>query len=113
MRSSAPEGLKLPPVLEALVPARRSEMQSEGIPWQSDRNAVVHRYIDGKRSRRSDPLHRHVLRGQRNLMLLRLLDHGRDQLVIGGVRIGAAYNRDAFQIVLKRIIRQLRRRNLK
>ena len=61
--------------LEALVSAGRSEMQSEGVTGQTDGNAVIGRHIYRQRSRRSNPLHRDVLRGQRYLMVLGFLNN--------------------------------------
>src|SRR5579872_2358875 len=100
-------------LLEALVPARRIEMQSEGISGQGYRHAVLRRHIHRWGSRRSDALHRHRLRSQRNLMVLRFLQDLRDQLLVGGVRIRSAHHRHLMQIVLERVITQFRRNDLK
>ena len=82
-------------------------------PGKVDRHAILRRHIHRRRSRRSDPLDRHALRGQRDLMILRLLNNLLDQLLVGRVRIRPAHHRHAPQIILKRIVRQLRRSDLK
>src|ERR1700681_875202 len=88
-------------------------MQIEGISWQTDWNAVVGSYIDRRRSWTSDPLHRHALGIQSNLMFMCFLDNGIHQLLIGRVRIRSPSQCHGSQVVRKRVIGQLRWNDLK
>src|SRR5271165_6481172 len=58
-------------------------------------------------------LHCHLLRSERDSVLLRSLDDRVQQFLVRGVRVGAAGQRDAAQVVGEGVIAHLRRNNLK
>ena len=88
-------------------------MQSEGISRQTHGHAVICRHVDRRRARRADPLHGHcsgvsVISCSRAFFMTASTSSWSVC-----VRIGAAHHRDVPQIILKRIIAQLRRNDLK
>src|ERR1700686_261117 len=101
------------PVLEALVSTRRSEMQTKGITGQTDRNAIIRSHVHCVQSRRPDMLNRNVLWGEHNLVFLPFSNDGVDQLLVCGARIRPTRHCNIPQVVLKRIVAQLRRNDLK
>ena len=88
-------------------------MQSEGISRKADRNAIIRRHIHGRRSRSPDPLHRYLLRRQRNAVLLPFFNDRGADLIIALVRVGARYHHNILQIVFERIVVHFRWRDLK
>jgi hypothetical protein len=62
-------------------------MHIEGISRQTDRNAIIDRHEDGWRSRRAYALHSDIRGRESNIVLLRLLQNGVENLLIGLVRV--------------------------
>jgi len=107
------ECCKLEAFLHAAVTAGRIEMHRERISRQSYRNTVIGSNVDRRRARRTDPLNGDLLWCQRDLMISGLFHDRVDNLLVRLVGIRPAHHRDLTQVVLERVIAQLRRNDLK
>lgn len=94
-------------ILEALVSAGRSEMHGEGVAGKTYGDGIVSGDVNGRRARRADALNRYLFRSQHDIVLVRLTDHGIDQILVCLVHITAADHGDVFQIVLEREVAHL------
>lgn len=70
-------------------------MKGEGISGQDHWNAIVGREVNGGSPGRTDALDGNLLGSERYAVILRLVDDGVDQILIGSMRVGAAHHRDA------------------
>lgn len=100
------------PVLHPAITTGRREMKGEGVSRKRDRHAVIRRYVYSGRTRSSDALNCNLFGCECDLMIGSFLDDRVNYVLVGLMRICPANHGDLPQVVLERIIAQLRRNDL-
>src|ERR1700722_13912350 len=101
------------PELETLIFAGWIEVHVEGIARKANRDREVGRHIDSRQTRGVDALDCHLLRIDREVVLLSLAKHIGANIFIGFLQIGAVHHRDGLEVVRKAVIGQHGRSYLK